>query len=363
MASFVRSPFIVSESLTGGSAAVRASIIIQEALTGGNGAIRLSLVGLEAITGGNAIIRTSLLASEALTGGNPYIDCSLLILEVLTLTQPQEDILITALFPTLLGLQWPVGKTPEFSTKISEHVSGREVRTAFWQYPRYLIDLSFEWLSQKNGKTDCDTLMGFFLQRQGSFDAFLFHDKTDYKRIDEPMLETPDGVDFRQFTFVRALGGFTEPVGQVDEGRTVSVYVKGTKDFIVPSSGPYTIAVPSGVAYLADFGVMFGATAMTKVVGAPTSLQYNQAGNVYTFNNARAGQTVSITWKYKADPAHYSITDRNQLLFDALPPPGPVTADFEYHFVCRFVDDQAAFSEFMENLWELQACQLRSLIL
>ena len=47
-----------------------------------------------------------------------------------------------AIFPTLPGLKWGTTRTPQWSTQVQQASSGREMRAAFWSYPRWKYSLS-----------------------------------------------------------------------------------------------------------------------------------------------------------------------------------------------------------------------------
>lgn len=62
------------------------------------------------------------------------------------------------------------------------------------------------------------------------------------------------------------------------------------------------------------------------------------------------------------DPADYTVTLPNLIVFDSAPTSGDVTADFQFFFACRFLEDQMDFEKFMDKLWSLQTCDFRSII-
>lgn len=78
------------------------------------------------------------------------------------------------LFPELPGLEWDLSKTPVFNTKIMTSVNGRELRASFQAFPKYEISMSYAFLRENNGKKELQTLEGFYLDRRGSFDSFLY---------------------------------------------------------------------------------------------------------------------------------------------------------------------------------------------
>lgn len=63
-----------------------------------------------------------------------------------------------------------------------------------------------------------------------------------------------------------------------------------------------------------------------------------------------------------AQPAStWTCVQPNTLAFYAAPAGGvEITADFSYAFVCRFLDDQVDFEEFMSGLWQVQSLKFRS---
>ncbi|MCF3127948.1 DUF2460 domain-containing protein [Acinetobacter soli] len=78
------------------------------------------------------------------------------------------------LFPELPGLEWDLSKTPMFNTKIMQSVNGRELRASYQAVPKYQISMSFAFLRESKGRKELQQLEGFFLERRGSFDSFLF---------------------------------------------------------------------------------------------------------------------------------------------------------------------------------------------
>lgn len=84
-----------------------------------------------------------------------------------------------AVFPSLPGLKWDVQKIPQWLSKVQRSISGKEIRAAFWTNPIYTWQLSYEILRQSSTFQELQTILGFFNQRQGKFDSFLFSDPND----------------------------------------------------------------------------------------------------------------------------------------------------------------------------------------
>jgi hypothetical protein len=80
-------------------------------------------------------------------------------------------------FPTLPGLRIDVQREPYFATHTMETISGRELRSTWWSFPRYRYKLSFEVLNASKG--DFQRLFGFFVRHLGPLDSFLWTDPED----------------------------------------------------------------------------------------------------------------------------------------------------------------------------------------
>lgn len=113
-------------------------------------------------------------------------------------------------FPDLPGLSWGVIKSPVWATKILTTSSGRELRGQFQSYPRWKFTLKYEFLRERGGRDELRQLCGFFNQRGGSFENFLFRDPEDYT-VENQALGFGDGTRL-EYRFVRDYGGFVEPV-------------------------------------------------------------------------------------------------------------------------------------------------------
>lgn len=116
-----------------------------------------------------------------------------------------------AIFPSNLpGLKWGSPRAVSFKTSIYEALSGAERRIRHRPAPKHQIELSYEVLREQGGMTDLQTLRGFFMSREGSFDSFLFHDPYD-GQVTNLQFGTGDGVT-TQFQLVRKVGTRLEVV-------------------------------------------------------------------------------------------------------------------------------------------------------
>jgi uncharacterized protein (TIGR02217 family) len=147
----------------------------------------------------------------------------------------------------LPGLKWDVINAPEFRTHAQRAVSGRELRAAFMQYPLWTFRLAYEVLLAGLAGTEKDTLLGFFLARQGSFDSFLYDNPADNTATAMPF-GTGDGT-ITAFQLTRALGAggfsFAEPVQNLNGAP--GIYVAGTLKTVTTH---YTISATGLVTFV-----------------------------------------------------------------------------------------------------------------
>jgi hypothetical protein len=91
---------------------------------------------------------------------------------------------------------------------------------------------------------------------------------------------------------------------------------------------------------------------------------------IFTLQRTIGGYTEPVSWVTAissvslagiVQTSGWSLTQPNSLTFTNAPASGSViTADFSYGFVCRFLDDQNDFENFMAGLWKLDSLKFRS---
>jgi uncharacterized protein (TIGR02217 family) len=166
----------------------------------------------------------------------------------------------------LPGLGWSVDKQPEFSSLVRAAVSGQETRIALWAAPKWHFKLTYEILRADSAYQELQTLAGFFLQRYGQFDSFLYADPDDSVTAGQP-LGTGDGTT-KTFQLYRAFGGFIEPVRAPNLGASLTVYVDdvaadpagytvGAWGSATPGLITFTAAPAAGKLVKADFSYYF----------------------------------------------------------------------------------------------------------
>lgn len=146
-----------------------------------------------------------------------------------------------AIFPTLPGLAWNVGKTPVWSTRIQKTVSGRELRAAFYNLPEWHFKLTYEFL-RAGAQQELQTLLGFFNARQGSFDSFLYRDPND-NSVTAQQFGIGNGAQTR-YQLTRAFGGYAEPVTAPMVGAAIFVNGASAAATVDTNTGIVTFTAP-----------------------------------------------------------------------------------------------------------------------
>jgi hypothetical protein len=344
-----RSRLLAGESVLGGVPNIRVQISVSESIVNDTPNMRAEISVVEAGVG------------SSLPSGYPHIRVGPTVVE--SLIAILETDVSDAVFPSVVGLAFDVHKKPIFNNKIATHVSGEETATSYYQNPKWEYSLTYDYLPDlpvSVGETDLHTILGFFLNRHGRFDSFLYSDPDD-NTVVEGYQKSFDGTSV-EFYMVRGIGGFYEPIGQRNIDVTLSVWLALDETFNVPAVGPYTHAVVHAAAYHQTDSVIIGGVAATKVTGAPAAGQYSVTAGVYTFNAANNGAAVDVRYRYLVDPSAYTVVLPNIVQFGSSPPNGQTAyASFGYYFRCRFIDDMQDYNKFANKLWELQELGFRSI--
>lgn len=176
--------------------------------------------------------------------------------------------------PTLPKLNgFSVHKKPTFASLVSTPPSGREVTNFQQAVPLWEFELTYEVLRERTQNQipwgpfsafdELQQISQVFLACGGQYGWFYYDDPTDDSRQNQN-LGTGDGTT-KNFLFIRNLTGYgglvvSEPVGGVDIGRTLNVYLNGTLQdpatYTVSSSGTtlkFVTPPGSGVVVSADF--------------------------------------------------------------------------------------------------------------
>lgn len=237
----------------------------------------------------------------------------------------------TQQFPVLRGLGYSVHKKPLFSTKVAQHVSGREVRNNLYRYPIYEFEVTVESLDSNNtflgvGSNSLQTLMSFFMQMSGQYQTFYFVDPTDYQAFNQSCYNLTTGTNTSQ--------------GVTNETFLISRQFNGT--------GPWE---PAG--YVLNYPS--GSTQVTP------NLSVNLAPTIYSNGTAISTSQYTITAVGSGASGTYPTSDNCLLTFTTPQTSGNViTATYDFGFLCRFNDDQEDFENIMNGLWTVGSLKFRS---
>lgn len=147
-------------------------------------------------------------------------------------------------------LGWSVFKSPQFNTVIQTAASGKTTRAALWSNPIWTFRLTWEVVKDGNATpSDIQTLIDFFLARQGSFDTFLYTDPTD-NAVTNQSFGTGDGVT-TQFQLVRTWQNFAESIQNLNGSPTIkknAVTLTAGVDYSINSTGLVTFTTPPAAA-------------------------------------------------------------------------------------------------------------------
>lgn len=139
----------------------------------------------------------------------------------------------TQVFPSLIGLAYPVPRKPMWMNKKPQSVAGLEAAFAYWSVPRFEWTLSYSILRSDPTYTELQQLMGFFNNRQGGFEVFLYRD-ADQNAVLAQGLGVGTGAQ-TNFQLVAAFGGFTMPI--LAPNVVTAVYL----DSVVQNPSSYTV--------------------------------------------------------------------------------------------------------------------------
>jgi uncharacterized protein (TIGR02217 family) len=308
----------------------------------------------------------------------------------------------TAVFPTfnLPNIGWPIKRAPMWSTKIQESISGKEVRLAYYTYPKYKYVIDLNALQSIVSANDFATFLGFYNLRQGQFDTFLYSDP-DQNSVTGQAIGTGNGST-AAYQLVNSYGTFVEPV--LAPNTVSAVYLSAVS---IPAAG---ISAPTNGTLTSTAAGALGATtyyvkstwvtnsgetlpaAETNLavsashvlnVAAPGSAPSSAIGwNVYVSNTAGGGSghetlqnggtpnTLGSPWVEPtsglvagtalpgANTTGWSVSNWGATSPGVLTFAGNVrntiaiTADFTFYYPCRFLSDSQEFSGIWSNMYQ-----------
>lgn len=289
---------------------IRTPMIISHPLTGGYGSIRAPLVMANPLTGGYPDVRVPLLVSNPLIGGYSTPRCPLICLQVL--------------FPVSEDLPVSTNPFPGFGNSTVDP----SIPAAADPFSTALPGLTFSVHKKPTFKTKVSEATSGNEFRN----ALMQYPRWDFELTYE-FLEDQSGAASSLKTI---MGFFLARQGPFD-----SWLFKDPDDYLVVDG---FCGVADGVTVEFPFCRTMGE--FHEKVG--------QIDPANTINVYVDGVLV--------DPGDYTVTMPNLIVFDVAPASGNVTADFQFFFACRFIDDQQDYEKFYDKLWNLQTCDFRSII-
>lgn len=166
-------------------------------------------------------------------------------------------------FPSLPGVTYSVIKRPVSSTRVTSHISEREVRAALYPSNLYEFELTIMGMDSTGafpglGTNSLQSLFSLYLQTLGGFGTFLYTDTTD-NSVTGQSLGSGNGTS-TSFPFLRSLNGTPEKVSWVTS--VSRIYLSGVSQssgwvLAQPNTLTFTTAPGVGVAITADFSFAF----------------------------------------------------------------------------------------------------------
>lgn len=164
-----------------------------------------------------------------------------------------------AVFPANLpGLAFDVLRQQKWSTRVMTASSGKEYRAPTQSFPKYQYTVGYSVLRATTALPELQTLFGFCNARQGMAQPFLYTDPSDNSAISQ-QIGVGDGAT-TVFNFVRAFGGFVEPVLAVNAVSQVKIAGTATSAYSLSQVGAYgtdTITFTSAPAAAAPITASF----------------------------------------------------------------------------------------------------------
>jgi uncharacterized protein (TIGR02217 family) len=118
-------------------------------------------------------------------------------------------------YPSLVGLHLPIKRTPEWDTDVQISIGGRRTAFARRAYPRYIWELTYQFLRSDSTNVELQTLQAFYNRVNGRAGLFQYTDPEDNTATAQS-IGSGDG-NTTTFQLVRAMTGtgsntFIEPV-------------------------------------------------------------------------------------------------------------------------------------------------------
>lgn len=142
-----------------------------------------------------------------------------------TISKPFLSVDSLPILPRLRGQAYPDKKRPDYHTVLKESASGAEHTYETWQYPRWYIELTYDFLDGNADGSDFRRLLDFIAARKGSLEDFWYRDPDDNATTNQ-LIAVGDG-NTKSFQLCRTYCGINEPVFAVDANYNLLVTIGG----------------------------------------------------------------------------------------------------------------------------------------
>ncbi len=215
----------------------------------------------------------------------------------------------TPVFPVMPGLIWPIPRSSEFNTISQETPNFMNTRIVLAQNPRWHWELMFDVLRQSATFNEYQQLQGFILQLRGQGLDFLYSDPSDNHVGPALVSGLPNTPNAELSVVSDGLGNWYSPVQR---------YMGGFLEDITNLDGAITVY---------DNGAL-----QTQVSSAPVAGQFVLAGPGLALPGS---SYLGLYLEWGAAPT------------------GPVTAEFDFYFLCQMESDLQTFDQFLSIMWTI----------
>ena len=290
------------------------------------------------------------------------------------------------LFPDLNGKTWNYSKSVVRNNIIQTSSSGIETRIQFWRYPKYLITINYEVLTDESFidtgglvAGDLETVFGFYNQVGGTLEDFLYRDPVD-NTVENQAFAIGDGVT-TQFQLIRTVGGFNEPVYGVGDSTLVFVNnelantdalftgtpqpIAGSKlSMLNPPANGTEVRFTDGTVAITTVGLVGGQHYFI-INRTSTDFQVSLTHNgTPVIINHETGNVRLYTIVTGSDCTVSNISNFGVVTFTSPPPSNyRLTWSGGYYFRVRFVDNQLDTKGFLKSVWACDSINLTTVLL
>lgn len=318
----------------------------------------------------------------------------------------------TTVLPALVGYGIEVTRTPMWSSQIQKSISGKETRLAFYSYPEYQWDVTYNVLRSSAAYSyELQQMLNLFNSMQGQVNTFLYTDADDNSTTNQ-QIGVGNGAT-ANYQLVRSLpvsNAFIEPV--LAPNVITSINLSGAS---IPAAGLSAPNVPTlghtaggslvtttyyvKITFVTNSGETLPSTEVSLAVTGSNLLTVTQSGsapigavswNIYVSNTAGGGSgaehlqaTLAIGTTSWTEPATGLISgiappQANTTGWTVYPwgttSPGPgvltfngivansvlITATFSYYWPVRFISDKLGFDRFLSQKYRIKKFSFKS---